>query len=56
VSKTEILEQVWAGGRSHDPNVVEVYMGYLRRKVCEPLGLAGLSTVRGEGYRLDVPS
>jgi DNA-binding response OmpR family regulator len=56
VSKTEILQQVWAGGRSHDPNVVEVYMGYLRRKVGEPLALAGLSTVRGEGYRLDVSS
>jgi two-component system, OmpR family, response regulator len=48
VSKTELYEHVW---ESHDPgrglNVVEVYVGYLRRK----LGREAIETVRGVGYR-----
>jgi two-component system OmpR family response regulator len=34
-------------------NVVEVYIGYLRKKIDAPYGLQTLSTVRGMGYRLD---
>ena len=39
----------------HDPedNIVEVYIGYLRRKVDAPFGTSSLKTVRGFGYRLD---
>jgi two-component system, OmpR family, response regulator len=48
VSKTEILDHVWDPAAETDPNVVEVYVGYLRRK----LGRAVLETVRGAGYRL----
>jgi two-component system, OmpR family, response regulator len=48
VSKAELYEHVW---ESHDPgrghNVVEVYVGYLRRK----LGRDVIETVRGAGYR-----
>jgi two-component system OmpR family response regulator len=47
VSKTELLEHVWSG-HSADPNAVEVYAGYLRRK----LGRDAVQTVRGVGYRL----
>lgn len=53
-SRADILAGVW--GYDHDPgtNVVQVYAGYLRRK----LGLTGpplaLETVRGVGYRLRV--
>jgi DNA-binding response OmpR family regulator len=32
--------------------VVEVYVGYLRRKVDEPFGRRAIQTVRGAGYRL----
>ena len=37
---------------SGDPNVVEVYVGYLRRKIDVPFGRRSLETVRGVGYRL----
>ncbi|GAA0403801.1 response regulator transcription factor [Microbispora corallina] len=51
VSKTEILEHVW-DTYDTDPNVVEVYVGYLRRKIDVPFGRSALQTVRGAGYRL----
>ncbi|WP_327085077.1 response regulator transcription factor [Nonomuraea sp. NBC_01738] len=51
VSKAEILEHVWDTFDT-DPNVVEVYVGYLRRKIDGPFGRNALQTVRGAGYRL----
>ncbi|MER7499429.1 response regulator transcription factor [Nonomuraea pusilla] len=51
VSKSEILEHVWDTFDT-DPNVVEVYVGYLRRKIDGPFGRNALQTVRGAGYRL----
>ncbi|MER7206449.1 response regulator transcription factor [Streptosporangium sp. NPDC000239] len=51
VSKSEILEHVWDTFDT-DPNVVEVYVGYLRRKVDAPFSRNALQTVRGAGYRL----
>ncbi len=48
VSKLELLEEVFDADLDSDPNLVEVYVGYLRRK----LGRAAVVTVRGEGYRL----
>jgi two-component system, OmpR family, response regulator len=49
VTKTELLDRVWdARGVGYDPNTVEVYVGYLRRK----LGAGVIETVRGAGYRL----
>ncbi len=52
VSKRDILEHVWDAHYDGDPNVVEVYVGYLRRKIDTPFGRAALQTVRGAGYRL----
>lgn len=52
VSKTDILEHVWDAHYDGDPNVVEVYVGYLRRKLDAPFGRKALQTVRGAGYRL----
>jgi DNA-binding response OmpR family regulator len=52
VTKTQILEHVWDSHYEGDPNVVEVYVGYLRRKVDAPFGRRALETVRGVGYRL----
>jgi len=49
VSKTELLEHVWDAGPDSDPNQVQVYVGYLRRK----LGADVIRTVRGSGYRVD---
>lgn len=45
VSKLELLDHVWEG---EDVNVVEQYVGYLRRKV----GRDAIVTVRGAGYRV----
>ena len=52
VSKSEILQGVWDAHYEGDPNVVEVYVGYLRRKVDLPYGRRAIETVRGAGYRL----
>jgi two-component system, OmpR family, response regulator len=52
VTKTELLDHVWDAGADTDPNVVEVYVGYLRRKIDQPYGERSLQTVRGAGYRL----
>jgi DNA-binding response OmpR family regulator len=52
VSKAEILRNVWDPNFDGDPNVVEVYMSYLRKKVDAPFGRHSLVTVRGMGYRL----
>ena len=48
VPKDELLESVWGPGHLGDPNVVEVYVGRLRRK----LGGDHIETIRGVGYRL----
>jgi two-component system OmpR family response regulator len=52
LSKTELLEHVWDFAYEDSSNVVEVYMGYLRKKLDAPLGRSSLQTVRGAGYRL----
>ena len=51
-SKPEILDHVWGIDFGGDPNVVEVYIGYLRRKLDQPFGTQLIRTVRGAGYRL----
>ena len=53
VSKIEILENVWDSAYDGPENIVEVYIGYLRRKIDIPFGVTTLHTVRGMGYRLD---
>ena len=52
VTKTELLDHVWDAAADTDPNVVEVYVGYLRRKIDQPYQARSLETVRGAGYRL----
>ena len=54
VPKDELLESAWGPGHLGDPNVVEVYIGRLRRKLDAPFGTAEIATVRGVGYRLGV--
>ena len=52
LSKAQILEHVWGASFAGDPNVVEVYVGYLRKKLDSIPGKARINTVRGQGYRL----
>ena len=49
VAKAELLEHVWDPDAVADLNVVEVYAGYLRRKIDTPFGRNALQTVRGAG-------
>jgi DNA-binding response OmpR family regulator len=53
VGKSEILENVWDFAFEGDPNIVEVYIRHLRRKIDEPFGRQAIETIRGAGYRLD---
>lgn len=54
LSKSEILDGVWEMDFAGDPNVVEVYIARLRRKLGTPGGAPVIETVRGAGYRLVV--
>ena len=56
VTKTQILQHVWDAHYAGPDNVVEVYMGYLRRKIDTPFGTNTIETVRGVGYRLSSES
>jgi DNA-binding response OmpR family regulator len=53
LTREQILSAVW--GYEHDPrtNIVDVYIGYLRRKLSTPENRAPIATVRSVGYRLD---
>jgi len=52
LSKAQILAAVWDAHYDGDDNIVEVYIGYLRRKIDTPFGRQGIETMRGMGYRL----
>lgn len=51
-SKSAVLAGVWDFDFDGDPNIVEVYIGRLRRKIDTPFGRASIETVRGAGYRV----
>ncbi|MEA5153931.1 response regulator transcription factor [Raineyella sp.] len=52
VSKADLLDHVWDAAFDGDLNIVEVYIGYLRRKIDEPFRVRTIETLRGRGYRL----
>jgi DNA-binding response OmpR family regulator len=52
LTKNEILNHVWDAHYEGDENVVEVYIGYLRKKIDFPFGTHTIETLRGVGYRL----
>ncbi len=52
VSKREILDHVWDDDFEGDPNIIEVYIRYLRKKIDIPFDRQAIETVRGSGYRL----
>ena len=52
MTKTAIIENVWDAHFNGDPNIVEVYVGYLRKKIDHPFGRTAIETVRGAGYRV----
>jgi two-component system OmpR family response regulator len=53
VTRTDLLEHVWDENYLGSTNVVDVYVGYLRRKLEQPFGRSLIHTVRGVGFRLE---
>lgn len=56
ISRSDIWEHVYEFNSSASSNVVDVYIGYLRKKIERPNKPALLHTVRGRGYRLGASS
>ncbi len=52
VNKDELITHVWADGDDILPNTVEVYIGYLRKKIDRPFKKDLIQTVRGFGYKV----
>ena len=52
LSRTRILDEIWDFAAYPNSNVVDQYVGYLRRKIDRPFGRSDIETVRGVGYRL----
>lgn len=52
-SKADIIAHVWDKTFEGDPNIVEVYVRHLRRRIDLPFDRQSLQTVRGSGYRVD---
>jgi DNA-binding response OmpR family regulator len=50
--RADLLAEVWGHDHPADSNVIDVYVGYLRRKIDQPFGRSTLETVRGVGFRL----
>jgi two-component system response regulator PhoP len=55
VSKTELTEHIYAQDYDRDSNVIEVFVGRLRRKLDPDGALRPIETLRGRGYRLNLP-
>jgi two-component system, OmpR family, response regulator len=54
VSRRELLAHVWDERYEGSPNVVDVYVGYVRKKLEEQVGRRIIQTVRGQGFVLDL--
>ncbi len=52
-SRAQLAEQIWGYNFSHDSNVVDVYIRYLRKKLDEGYDNKLIKTVRGQGYQLN---
>lgn len=50
--KQELIDRVWGLDYFGSPNILEVYIGYLRKKLDRPFGEETIETLRGMGYRL----
>ena len=55
VSRSDLLDHVWDQNYDGSGNVVDVYVGYLRKKLEDPFGRPLIRTVRGIGYVIDRP-
>src|SRR3954454_8542800 len=53
VSRTRLIEHVWDQNFEGSTNIVDVYVGYLRRELEEPFEMPLIRTIRGVGYALE---
>ncbi len=53
VAKEELIDALWDFAAPAAPNVIEVHVSSLRRKIDAPFGTESIQTVRGAGYRLE---
>lgn len=56
MSRAMIAEHVWDGDSGHLSNVIDVYIRYLRRKLCDQNEPDVIHTIRGSGYQLKEPA
>ena len=54
VDRTTILEEIWNGTEHIDPNIVDQYISYLRRKIDSDAAGIRIVTVRGAGYAVEL--
>jgi two-component system OmpR family response regulator len=52
LTRLQLIEHAWDSAAEERSNVVDVYVGYLRRKIDVPFGVSSIETVRGHGYRM----
>lgn len=52
LSRTQLADHVWGYDYYNQSNVVDVYIGYLRRKIDDGSAVSLINTVRGVGYKL----
>lgn len=55
VSRFTILDEVWDGETDLRSNVIDVYLASIRAKIDRPFGTSTITTLRGAGYRVEVP-
>jgi two-component system, OmpR family, response regulator len=56
LSRPMLLQEVWNHKSDPKPNIVDVYMGRLRRKVDEPQERLVIRNARGVGFILSAPT
>jgi two-component system OmpR family response regulator len=55
VTRSQLLGEVWTDTYQGSPNIADVYIGYLRKKLERPRGAPMIRTVRGKGFLLELP-
>jgi DNA-binding response OmpR family regulator len=53
VTRAHLLDAVWHEDYQGSPNIADVYVGYLRKKLERPRGRRLIRTVRGKGFLLE---
>jgi DNA-binding response OmpR family regulator len=53
ITRATLLDHVWDENFDGSTNVVDVYVGYLRKKLEQPFGRPLIRTIRGVGYTLE---